>query len=114
MVDAMQGGSATPDRDAFSDWLRPATGTLVRQLVEHAPFVIQRRVDLGSGACRLTRHRGATSTSFRVLRYGGRPDHGVSCHVIHLEDVADGEHYILDTGQMGPGFPPGDFALVSP
>lgn len=110
----MIGGSVTTQRDAFSDWLRPAPGTLVRQLVEHAPFVIQRRVDLGHGECRLMRHRRATATRFRVLRYGGRPDHGVSCHVIDLEDLADGEHYILDTGQMGPGFPPDDFALVIP
>jgi hypothetical protein len=91
----------------------PPPGARVRQTVERGPFVVQLREDLGLGGCRLTRHSDATATSFVVVRYAERSEIGLSCHVVHLEDVRDGRGYVLDTGLMGPGFPPDAF-LVDP
>jgi hypothetical protein len=95
-------------------WLMPAAGARVRQTVAHGPFVVQRREDLGLGACRLTRHPGATRTIFVVLGYAERSEIGLPCHLVHLEDEGDGRRYVLDTGLCGPGLPPDAFALVDP
>jgi hypothetical protein len=93
-------------------WLVPPAGARVRQIVAEGPFVVQRREDLGLGACRLTRHRGATATTFVVLGYAERAEIGLPCHVVHLEDERDGRRYVLDTGLCGPGLPPDAFALT--
>jgi hypothetical protein len=93
-------------------WLVPPAGARVRQLVAHGPFVVQRREDLGLGACRLTRHRGATATTFVVVGYAERSEIGLPCHVVHLEDERDGRRYVLDTGLCGPGLPADAFALA--
>jgi hypothetical protein len=95
-------------------WLFPPPGARVRQTVENGPFVISLREDMGMGGCRLTRHRGATSTTFVVVRYAERSEVGLPCHVVHLEDERDGAPYVLDSALMGPGFPPDAFALVDP
>jgi hypothetical protein len=101
-------------RDAPGDgWLRPAAGARVRQVVEAGPFVVQHRLDLGLGACLLTRHRGATATAFVVLGYSQRSEIGLPCHVVHLRDEADGGEYVVDTGLFGPGLPADGF-VVSP
>lgn len=94
--------------------MRPPPGARVRQLVEHGPFVVQRRHDLGMGACRLTRHRGATRTAFVVLGYSQRSEIGLPCHVVHLRDEADGREYVVDTGLCGPGLPADAFRCASP
>ena len=94
----------------FAHWLRPPVGSVVRQLVPHGPFVVQRREDLGLGSCRLTRHPDPTATRFRVTGYQERAEIGMSCFVVHLEDARDGERYVVDTGIMGPGLPPDAFA----
>jgi hypothetical protein len=94
-------------------WLRPAPGSRVRQTVEHGPFVVQRRDDLGLGSCRLTRHRGAAGTSFTVLGYSQRSEVGLPCHVVHLRDEVDGREYVVDTGLCGPGLPADAFAVRS-
>ncbi len=96
----------------FAQWLRPDVGGRVRQLVPHGPFVVQRREDLGMGACRLTRHRGATTTTFTVVAYAERSEIGLPCFVVHLRDDRDGHRYVVDTGLCGPGLPPEAFALV--
>ena len=93
------------DGPGADDWLRPAPGARVRQTVEAGPFVVQRREDLGLGACRLTRHRGAARTSFVLLGYSQRSEIGLPCHVVHLRDEADGREYVVDTGLCGPGLP---------
>jgi hypothetical protein len=93
------------DGPGADDWLRPAPGARVRQTVETGPFVVQRREDLGLGACRLTRHRGAVGTSFVLLGYSQRSEIGLPCHVVHLRDEADGREYVVDTGLCGPGLP---------
>jgi hypothetical protein len=93
-------------------WLVPPAGARVRQLVDHGPFVVQRREDLGLGACRLTRHRRATATTFVVVGYAERSEVGLPCHVVHLEDERDGRRYVLDTGLCGPGLPADAFALA--
>ncbi len=98
----------------FAQWLRPEVGRRVRQLVPHGPFVVQRREDLGMGACRLTRHRGATTTTFTVVAYAERSEIGLPCFVVHLRDDRDGHRYVVDTGLCGPGLPPEAFALVEP
>jgi hypothetical protein len=92
-------------------WLRPEPGARVRQTVETGPFVVQRREDLGLGACRLTRHRGAARTSFVLLGYSERSEIGLPCHVVHLRDAADGREYVVDTGLFGPGLPGDAFAV---
>jgi hypothetical protein len=92
-------------------WLRPPPGSRVRQTRAHGPFVVQRREDLGLGSCRLTRHRDPLATGFLVLGYAERAETGFSCHVVMLEDVRDGEEYVVDTGIMGPGLPADAFAV---
>ena len=98
----------------FDDWLRPPIGTRLRQTVTWGPFVVQLREDLGLGACRLTRHRGATSTTFTLVEYAERSEIGLPCFVVHLEDERDGRRYVVDTGLCGPGLPPDAFSLVEP
>jgi hypothetical protein len=105
-------GPLQPGQDGGGDgagaddgWLRPAPGARVRQTVETGPFVVQRREDLGLGACRLTRHREAVRTSFVLLGYSQRSEVGLPCHVVHLRDEADGREYVVDTGLCGPGLP---------
>lgn len=92
-------------------WLRPPPGALVRQTVSHGPFVAQRREDLGLGSCRLTRHRDAPGTRFRVVAYAERAETGFLCHVVLLEDLRDGREYVVDTGIMGPGLPADAFSV---
>ncbi len=96
------------------DWLRPEPGTRIRQTVPHGPFVAQHRHDLGLGACRLTRHRGAVETEFTLLGYSERSEIGLPCHVVHLRDESDGREYVVDTGLAGPGLPPDAFHQVDP
>lgn len=98
----------------FADWLRPPVGQRIRQTVTHGPFVVQRRHELGLGAVRLTRHRGAMSTTFTVIDYSERSEIGLPCFVIHLRDDRDGQRYVVDTGLCGPGLPPDAFCLVEP
>jgi hypothetical protein len=93
-------------------WLRPPPGARVRQTVPHGPFVVQRREDLGLGACRLTRHPDAQATTFAVVAYAERSEIGLPCHVVHLRDERDGAAYVLDTGICGPGLPPDAFVLA--
>lgn len=95
-------------------WLVPEPGARVRQIVVTGPFVVQYREDLGLGACRLTRHRGAVATCFEVLGYSQRSEIGLPCHVVHLRDEADDREYVLDTGLCGPGFPGDAFILIDP
>lgn len=101
-------------QNPFGHWLMPPVGTVVRQLVPHGPFVVQRRHDMGHGGCMLTRHHDAPRTVFRITGYSERSEIGLSCHVVLLEDARDGEPYVVDTGLMGPGLPPDAFALVRP
>lgn len=96
----------------FTEWLRPGIGERIRQTRAHGPFVIQRREDLGMGACRLTRHRGATTTTFTVLAYSERSEIGLPCFVVHLRDERTGHGYVVDTGLCGPGLPPDTFTLI--
>lgn len=96
----------------FVDWLRPDVGARVEQTRTHGPFVVQRRIDMGLGGCRLTRHRGATTTTFTIVAYAERSEIGLPCFVIHLRDDRDGQRYIVDTGLCGPGLPPDTFTLV--
>ncbi len=98
-------------RPAPPGWHLPPPGSRVRQTVERGPFVVQLREDMGMGGCRLTRHRGATATVFRVLGYDERSEIGLPCHVVHLEDERDGQPYVVDTGLMGPGLPADGFAV---
>jgi hypothetical protein len=93
-------------------WLVPEPGARVRQTIAMGPFVVQHREDLGLGACRLTRHRGAVLTTFEVLGYSQRSEIGLPCHVVHLRDEADDREYVLDTGLCGPGLPADAFAVV--
>jgi hypothetical protein len=95
-------------------WLRPPPGARVRQTVEWGPFVVQHREDLGLGACRLTRHRGAVRTVFTVLGYSQRSEVGLPCHVVHVRDERDGREYVVDTGLCGPGLPEDAFRCASP
>jgi hypothetical protein len=90
-------------------WLLPEPGDRIRQTVAHGPFVVQHREDLGSGACVLTRHRGAFATTFVVLGYSERSEIGLPCHVVHLRDERDGREYVVDTGLAGPGLPADSF-----
>jgi len=90
----------------------PPPGARVRQTVPSGPFVVQRREDLGLGACRLTRHPGATGTTFVVTAYAQRSEIGLPCHVVHVRDERDGRPYVVDTGLMGPGLPLEAFELV--
>lgn len=92
-------------------WLRPPPGTRVRQTRPHAPFVVQRREDLGLGSCRLTRHPDPVAARFVVVAYAERAETGFLCHVVMLEDLGDGRPYVVDTGIMGPGLPADAFAL---
>ncbi len=94
---------------SLGDFLRPAPGARVRQTVATGPFVVQRREDLGLGACMLTRHRGAHTTVFVVLGYSERSEIGLPCHVVHLRDERDGDEYVVDTGLAGPGLPADSF-----
>ena len=96
----------------FADWLRPEVGTRIRQRRPHGPFVVQHREVLFLDACRLTRHRTATQTTFTVLAYAERSEIGLPCFVIHLEDDRDGRRYVVDTGLCGPGLPPDMFSLL--
>ncbi len=52
--------------------------------------MVQHRHDLGLGACRFTRHRGAMETVFTLLGYSERSEIGLPCHVVHLRDESDG------------------------
>jgi hypothetical protein len=96
----------------FTDWLLPEIGARVRQREPHGPFVVQRREDLYFGGCRLTRHRGATTTTFTIVQYAERSEIGLPCFVVHLRDDRDGHRYVVDTGLCGPGLPPDMFDLV--
>jgi len=93
-------------------WLRPEVGARIRQTVEAGPFVVQRREDLGLGACRLLRHREARWTTFMIEGYSERSEIGLSCFVVHLVDEADGAPYVVDTGILGPGLPPEAFSVL--
>ena len=104
-------GAAAGGLPAPPGWHMPPPGTRVRQTVERGPFVVQEREDLGMGSCRLTRHRGAVRTTFRVLAYDERSETGLPCHVVRLEDERDGRPYVVDTGLMGPGLPEDAFAV---
>jgi hypothetical protein len=104
--------AAAGEPPASPGWHMPPPGTRVRQTVERGPFVVQEREDLGMGSVRLTGHRGAARTTFRVLGYDERSEIGLPCHVVHLEDERDGRLYVVDTGLMGPGLPADAFALV--
>jgi hypothetical protein len=73
--------------------------------VDHGPFVVQLHEDMGMGSARLSRHPTAKRTTFRVTGYRERSEIGLPCHVIVLEDEADGAEYVVDTGLMGPGLP---------
>ena len=75
-------------RAGYGEWIQPDVGGRVRQVVVHGPFVVQRREDLGGGACRLTRHRTAHETTFVVEGYSLRSEIGLPCHVVHLRDEA--------------------------
>ncbi len=99
--------------DLFADWLRPQIGARVVQLRTHGPFVIQHRENLGLGGARLTRHRGATTTTFTILEYAERSEIGLPCFVTHLRDERTGMRYIVDTGLCGPGLPADMFRLVA-
>ena len=110
-----QGGrerASAPPRVSDEGWLRPSPGERVLQTVVSGPFVVQHREDLGLGACRLTRHRGAAATSFVVLGYSQRSEVGLPCHVVHLRDEADGAEYVVDTGLCGPGLPADAFRVA--
>ena len=112
---AEPGGDGRGDHVGLDhDWLRPEPGTRVRQTVPHGPFVVQHRHDLGLGACRLTRHRGAVETEFTLLGYSQRSEIGLPCHVVHLRDESDGREYVVDTGLAGPGLPPSAFVVHPP
>ncbi len=93
-------------------WLHPPVGSLVRQTVPSGPFVVQLRIDLGMGSCRLERHRDPLGTTFRVLGYAERAEMGMSCQVVHLSDMRDGAEYVVDTGMCGPGLPDDAFAVI--
>ncbi|MGE0029292.1 MAG: hypothetical protein AB7O78_19795 [Thermoleophilia bacterium] len=97
-------------RAGDADWIRPDVGVRIRQVVAHGPFVVQRREDLGGGACLLTRHRTAHVTTFVVEGYSLRSEIGLPCHVVHLRDEADGASYVVDTGLCGPGLPADAFS----
>ena len=97
----------------FADWLRPEIGSRVRQTRRHGPFVVQRRDDLGLGGCKLTRHRGAITTTFTIVEYSERSEIGLPCFVIHVLDDRDGQRYVVDTGLCGPGLPPDTFRLIN-
>jgi len=117
--DAQPPGAVKPPQHGVRDgeggdggWLRPAPGARVRQTVVVGAFVVQRREDLGLGSCRLTRHRGAVATTFRVLAYAQRYEIGLPCHLVHLRDEADGREYVVDTGLCGPGLPADAFRML--
>ena len=95
------------------EWLRPEPGTRVRQTVAHGPFVVQHREDLGLGGAMLTRHRGASETTFVLLGYSERSEIGLPCHVVHLRDEHDGREYVVDTSLAGPGLPAHSFEVES-
>ncbi len=92
-------------RAGDGEWIHPQVGVRVRQVVVHGPFVVQRREDLGGGACRLTRHRTAHATTFVVEGYALRSEIGLPCHVVHRRDESVGASYVEDTGLCGPGLP---------
>ncbi|MGD9695699.1 MAG: hypothetical protein AB7V42_08575 [Thermoleophilia bacterium] len=96
------------------DWPVPEVGARIRQTVEHGPFVIQLREDLGMGSCRLTRHRGAHRTVFTVTGFSERSEMGMCCQIVHVRDEADGCDYVVDTGICGPGLPPDAFTIANP
>ncbi len=96
------------------DWFMPEPGTRLRQIVASGAFVVQRREGLGAGAARLTRHTEAILTTFTLVRYEERPEIGMSCHVVHLLDDADGGEYIVECGLMGPGLPRDAFEVAEP
>lgn len=100
-------------RAGYGEWILPDVGARIRQMVVHGPFVVQRREDLGGGACRLTRHRTAHATTFMVEGYSLRSEIGLPCHVVHLRDEADGASYVVDTGLCGPGLPADAFGPTS-
>lgn len=93
-------------------WVVPDPGARVRQTVVTGPFVVQHRLDLGLGSCRLTRHRGAVETTFVVLGYSERSEIGLPCHVVHLRDELDEREYVVDTGLCGPGLPLAAFVIL--
>lgn len=107
----MSGAAAGDGPAPPPGWHMPPPGARVRQTVDRGPFVVQLREDMGMGGCRLTRHRGAAATAFRVVGYDERSEIGLPCHVVHLEDERDGRAYVVDTGLMGPGLPPDAFTV---
>lgn len=96
------------------DWFMPRAGTRLRQTVVSGAFVAQRREALGGGSARLSRHARATATTFTLIRYEERAEIGLSCHVVHLRDEADGDLYIVECGLMGPGLPRDSFEIADP
>ena len=94
-------------------WFLVDPGDRIRQRQVHGPFLVQRREELDFGGRFLTRHRGATETTFLVTRIEERSEVGLSCQVIHLEDERDGGCYVIDTGLMGPGIPSSGFEPAS-
>lgn len=94
-------------------WIVPDPGERVRQTVASGPFVVQHRFDLGLGACRLVRHRGAVETTFVVVGYSQRSEIGLPCHVVHLIDEGDEREYVVDTGLCGPGLPADAFVRIA-
>ncbi|MGD9570579.1 MAG: hypothetical protein AB7V62_01685 [Thermoleophilia bacterium] len=109
--DGAEAGGDLPRHGEGDDvWFVPAPGTRVRQTVTAGPFVVQHREDLGAGAVKLTRHRGATATVFEVVGYEERSEIGLPCHVVLLRDEADDRRYVVDTGLCGPGLPADAFS----
>ncbi len=100
--------------NVFGHWLRPEPGARIRQIVATGPFVIQERIDLGMGACRLHRHRTAIHTTFTVVTVVERTEEGLPCFQIVVDDDRDGRRYVVDTGACGPGLPPETFVAVPP
>jgi len=96
------------------DWFMPEPGTRLRQISATGAFVVQQREVLEAGATRLTRHTMATATTFVLIRYEERAETGLSCHVVHLRDDADGMAYIVECGIMGPGLPTDTFEVADP
>ena len=84
----------------------------LEQHQRHAPFVVQRRDDLGLGSCLLTSHADPTRTTFTVVAIQDRGEMGFTCQVVRVSDDRDGVEYVIDTGIMGPGLPGDVFNVI--